>query len=444
MVARVNRTTFSRTVAIEILLAIALSTQAAAQQSPHWAQCDPSEGSAVLLDVQISACTAVIQSGSETRWDRGVAFYKRGGAYYFKGDHDRAIADYNEAMKLGLYRADAFNNRAIAYHDKGDHRRALTDLNEAIRLDSQHAGAFNNRGNVYYEKGDHSSAIADYNEAIRLDPNNADALNNRCWMRASMEQLRAALDDCDASVRLRPNDAEFLDSRGFAYLKLGQFENAISDYDAALRLNPRKAHSLYGRGSAKLRQGDRQGGEADIAAARAINAAIAEQFTRRGVPPAAMRPAGQATASAARPAAPAAASAVPAAASPASAAGTVRGLFEKYDLIGTFAADCSMPVSRENQYIVHRVNADYVQRDSMIGPSTRADASLINSAVEPALNELDVSMTNDRGRTNELMRLGYRQWRLMKSVRDNGERPIASGRATQGARMESPWLKKCG
>ena len=71
-----------------------------------------------------------------------------------------------------------------------------------------------------------------------------------------------------------------------------------------------------------------------------------------------------------------------------------------------------MPVSRENQYIVHRANADYVQRDSMIGPSTRADASLIDSAAEPAPNELDVSMTNDRGRTNELMRLGYRQWRL--------------------------------
>ena len=32
----------------------------------------------------------------------------------------------------------------------------------------------------------------------------------------------------------------------------------------------------------------------------------------------------------------------------------------------------------------------------------------------------------------------------MESVRDNGEKPIASGRATQGARKESPWLKKCG
>jgi tetratricopeptide (TPR) repeat protein len=422
-----------------------LLTDAAAQQSPRWAQCDATETSAVPLDVQISACTAVIQSGNETRWDRGVAFYKRGGAYYFKGDNDRAIADYNEAMKLGLYIADVFNNRGIAYHDKGDHERAIADLSEAIRLNSQHAGAFNSRGNAYYEKGDHARAITDYNEAIRLDPNNADALNNRCWMRAIMEQLRAALDDCDASLRLRPNDAEFLDSRGFAYLKLGQVENAIGDYDAALRQNPRKAYSLYGRGTAKLKKGDRQGGDADIAAARAINADVAEEFARRGVPPAGMRPTGQVTASAARPAAPLAPSAALAAA-PAVATRmvTVRELFEKYDLIGTFAADCSMPVSEKNQYIVHRVNSDFVQRDSMIDSSTRADASLIDSATEPAPNELDVAMTNERGRTNEVMRLGYRQWRLMESARDDGERLISGGRATQGARLESPWLKKCG
>ena len=43
-----------------------------------------------------------------------LAFYKRGDAFYYRGDSDRAIADYSEAMKLGLYLADVLNNRAIA------------------------------------------------------------------------------------------------------------------------------------------------------------------------------------------------------------------------------------------------------------------------------------------------------------------------------------------
>jgi tetratricopeptide (TPR) repeat protein len=449
MFADLLRAAFFRTVAIAVFIAIAWLADASAQQSHERAGCDASGTGTVSLDAQISACTAVIQSGKETRWDRGVALYKRGSAYYFKGDSGRAIADYNEAARLGLYTADVLNNRGIAHHGKGDVERALADLNEAIRLDSQHAGAFSNRGNVYYEKGDHSRALADYNEAIRLDPTNADALNNRCWLRAAVEQLPAALDDCDASLRLRPNDAEFLDSRGFTYLKLRQVDNAIGDYDAVLGQNPRKAHSLYGRGLARLEKGDRQGGDADIAAAKAVNANIAQEFTRRGVPPAGMRATKQALASAAPPTAPAAAAPAPtvaAAPAPAAAAApvTVKELFEKYDLFGTFAADCSMPVSEQNQYIVHRANSDYVQRDSMVGPSTRADASLIESVSEPAPNELDLTMTNERGRTNEVIRLGDRQWRSMEAARDNGEKLISGGRAMQGARLVSPWLKKCG
>jgi hypothetical protein len=43
-----------------------------------------------------------------------------------------------------------------------------------------------------------------------------------------------------------------------------------------------------------------------------------------------------------------------------------------------------------------------------------------------------------------IVRVESRQWRFMESTRENGEKLISDGRATQGARQESPWLKKCG
>src|SRR6266403_339236 len=55
-------------------------------------------------------------------------------------------------------------------HDKGDNDRAIADYNEAIRLDPKHARAFHHRGYAYSDKGDNDRAIADYNEAIRLNP----------------------------------------------------------------------------------------------------------------------------------------------------------------------------------------------------------------------------------------------------------------------------------
>ena len=53
---------------------------------------------------------------------------------------------------------------------KGDNDRAIADFNEAIRLDPKSSLTFRNRGDAYTDKGDHDRALADYSEAIRLDP----------------------------------------------------------------------------------------------------------------------------------------------------------------------------------------------------------------------------------------------------------------------------------
>lgn len=55
--------------------------------------------------------------------------------YREKGDYDRAIADFDEAIRLDPKYAHAYENRAKAYASKGDYDRANTDRNEAIRLD---------------------------------------------------------------------------------------------------------------------------------------------------------------------------------------------------------------------------------------------------------------------------------------------------------------------
>jgi hypothetical protein len=51
---------------------------------------------------------------------------------------------------------------------------------------------------------------------------------------------------------------------------------------------------------------------------------------------------------------------------------SVKAIFEKYNLLGTFAWDCSKPASKDNFYYVHRLlDADHVQRDQMSGPTQR-------------------------------------------------------------------------
>ncbi len=121
-----------------------------------------------------------LQRGDPARsQDRHAPSTTEAYAYRDKGDNDRAIADYNEAIRLDPKYAIAYNNRGIAYRAKGDNDRAIADYSEAIRLDPKYAVAFNNRGIAYRAKGDHDRAIADYSEAIRLDPKYASAFNSR-------------------------------------------------------------------------------------------------------------------------------------------------------------------------------------------------------------------------------------------------------------------------
>jgi tetratricopeptide (TPR) repeat protein len=65
------------------------------------------------------------------------------------------------------------------YGNKGEYDRAIADFTEAIRLDPKLATAYSNRGLAYEKKGGYDRAIADFNQAIRLNPNDALSLCRR-------------------------------------------------------------------------------------------------------------------------------------------------------------------------------------------------------------------------------------------------------------------------
>jgi tetratricopeptide (TPR) repeat protein len=71
----------------------------------------------------------VLQRGtSERTSNRSIAFSNRGHAYNKKGEYDRAIADFNEAIRLNPKFAVAFSNRGSAYNQKGEYDRAIADF----------------------------------------------------------------------------------------------------------------------------------------------------------------------------------------------------------------------------------------------------------------------------------------------------------------------------
>jgi len=98
------------------------------------------------------------------------AYYDRGYSRFDKGEHDKAIADYSEAIRLNPNFTAAYLDRGMAWFRKGEYDKAITDFNETIRLHPIFGDTYFNRGYSWFRKGEYDRAIADYNEAIRLNP----------------------------------------------------------------------------------------------------------------------------------------------------------------------------------------------------------------------------------------------------------------------------------
>jgi tetratricopeptide (TPR) repeat protein len=191
-------------------------------------------------DQQITNCTDAIRSGKYTGADIARAFFNRGTAYHRgPGDLDRAIADYDEAIRLAPSKAVSYNNRAIAYRAKGELDRAIADYDQAILLDPKHASAYQNRAVIHVERGEFDRAIADYDEAIRLNPKYALAYNNRGHAYQAKGDVARAIADYDEAIGIAPKNEFFFQSRGRAEMYAGMLAKAVADLTQASELDPR-------------------------------------------------------------------------------------------------------------------------------------------------------------------------------------------------------------
>jgi tetratricopeptide (TPR) repeat protein len=215
-------------------------------------------GDGASPDDQIAGCTAVIRSGIPTDKELAALFNYRGVAYKAKGDLDRAIADYTEAIRRDPDFAAAYNSRGIAYKAKGDVDKAIADYDQAIRLNPGSAPAFNNRGYAYFAKSSYDRAVTDFDAAVKIDPQYALAYNNRGYAYFMQKNYDRAITDYDQAIRLDPlpgvagvggpSHVNIYVNRGVAYALKGDFDRALSDYYEAIRIDPKYARAFGSRG----------------------------------------------------------------------------------------------------------------------------------------------------------------------------------------------------
>jgi hypothetical protein len=152
------------------------------------------------------------------------SYLRRAAAWIGRGDLDRALADYDQAIQLDRGNVAAYRGRGLLWRQRGDADRALADLGHAIRLSFSDPDIYRERGLIWYERGRYDRAIADFNQAIKLAPRFANAYLHR----------------------------------GEAFLHKGEFKTALADFEHALQLAPNLAEARRGRDLALSNARDEQ------------------------------------------------------------------------------------------------------------------------------------------------------------------------------------------
>jgi len=198
---------------------------------------------------------------SGTFIDRGIMFAD-------KGEYDKAINDFNEAIKLNpdlstayylrgmvlLLTISEISNSDINSITVSDDKHTsfnqlimidqiIQDLNQAIRLDPYFDGAYHHRGCAYLFSGNYKQAILDFTYAIKLNANIVEAYNNRGVAYINMNDHNAAILDLSRSISINSNYSNAYKNRGVAYgnrfMEYGNnvdFDSAIADFNKFMQL----------------------------------------------------------------------------------------------------------------------------------------------------------------------------------------------------------------
>jgi serine/threonine protein kinase len=125
--------------------------------------------------------------GMPTTTFQAAEHRRRGDRLAERGEYDRAIAEYDEAVRLDPHEVLALINRGYCLYRKRLFAEAIADYERALAQDPTNAEAYNNRGMVWKDLGQFAKAIPEFEQALHFDPTHPLAPNN---LRDALERMK--------------------------------------------------------------------------------------------------------------------------------------------------------------------------------------------------------------------------------------------------------------
>ena len=199
-------------------------------------------------DLAISDCT----TGIKLEQENAQLYYCRASAYYSKGEHGLAIADYTVAIGIDtdevfwqLYReegehegmATAYHSRGLAHLADGNHRAAISDLQKAVGFYSGRMDFHSSLAKAMVAKEEHDQKIS---SDLGADASDIEGLLNKIEEFFSEGDYDLAIEFCTALMDMMPESYLPYQKRGLAYHAKEQYELAKTDFEVANHLSSKR------------------------------------------------------------------------------------------------------------------------------------------------------------------------------------------------------------
>ncbi len=224
-----------------------LAAPALAASERDWSDCQGADPTRM-----ITGCSRVIEDKGEAAKQRAAALYMRGIAYIARGDVDRALVDYDEAIRLDPGNGLTFNERGLAFEAKGDLDRAIAEFDRAVELRPGNADIHYNRGKALLRVDEIDRAIADFDQAIKL---------------GTASIVATAASDAITKLTAARIKSDYFHIRAHARFVQGKYADAASDYAEVVALRRDDPYPALQLHLARARSGQ-SGGIAELQAAK--------------------------------------------------------------------------------------------------------------------------------------------------------------------------------
>ncbi len=156
----------------------------------------------------------------KSMFDDPKAYDGLGIAYFEKGDLEKSISYFKQAVAKAPRQAGVHSNLAMAYEKKEDFEAALEEFRQAAALDSRDPKYRNNLGSIFIKMGRDADAERELREALKVDPDFADTLYNLGLLLSRQRRLKEAREYWSRLLAIHPDH----EKAGEVKLKMKDFE----------------------------------------------------------------------------------------------------------------------------------------------------------------------------------------------------------------------------